>query len=151
MGTVQLLFEVVVRGGGATGSGPDRKCAWPIGLPEVTEGHTMDTQPGSLLTGSWGFPPFLSDMLCSTPRHCVEFLRVHLITQFSPYFFHILFFFFGFPRFFSYYDSSTVVQVLWLLEVTKGHVTPKGWKDVPMRNRKLGFPAFFSVVFGYIV
>ena len=43
--------------------------------PEGVEG-CVHAQPG--------FPPFFrvfSDMLCSTPRHCVVFLRVHLITQ----------------------------------------------------------------------
>jgi hypothetical protein len=47
-----------------------------------------------------------------------------------------------FPRFFSYYSSSTklctVVQVPWLPEVTEGHVTPKMVPlGVRMRNRKL--------------
>ena len=33
--------------------------------------------------------------------------------------------FFRFPGLFSYYNSSTVVQVPWLPEETEGHVTPK--------------------------
>ena len=42
------------------------------------------------------------------------------------------------PRFFSYYSSSTVVQVPGLPEVTKGHVTPFGVHlGVRMRNWKL--------------
>ena len=33
----------------------------------------------------------------------------------------------AFRRFFSYYSSSTVVQVPWLPEVAEGHVIPSGF------------------------
>ena len=105
-----------------------------------------------LLTGTWGFSPFFpvsrtfGSMFLACPNFppCflpLPFSRTFVFVFFSPYFF------LWFPALFSYYNSSTVVQVPWLPEVTKGHVTPKGWKCVSIGNRKLGFPALFSGCF----
>ena len=50
----------------------------------------------------------------------------------------------SFSSIFSYYSSSTkcstIVHVPWLPDMTKGHVTPKGfpWKGVRMHDRKRG-------------
>ena len=68
-------------------------------------------------------------------------------SSFLPVLFPTYFFPSSIPAVFSYYNSSTVVQVPWLPEVNEGHVTPKGWKGVPMHNRKLGFSALFSMCF----
>jgi len=70
-----------------------------------------------------GFPPF--------PPVLFFPVLFFLAYFFTVLFFPILFSHTFFPRtLFSYYCSSTVVQVPWL------PVTPKGWKGVRMRNRK---------------
>ena len=141
---VSLRMTVRATGSDVTPKGFPSVCACATGVPALLSGvfignyvtpkgveRCADAQP------EVGGSPALFPGIFSRTFFAVLFPHTFPRT-FFPYFVPVHFFSYFFPRFpalYSYYCSSTVVQVPWL-PVSEGHVTPKRWQGVRMRNQR---------------